>query len=221
MSGAAPDAPSVLLIARAPRPGACKRQLEPVLGPDGCARLQATLIARAGAWARAVAPGRLHVACAPADGADEVSAAVGPAASVFAQEGEHAGQRLSRAVGRAPEAGPLLVVLPDVPGLSPTHAQAALEDLAAGCDVSVGPAMGGGFYLLGLRAPRPALLAAAGAAPGAEATAGGLLAAVGASGLSVGLLPSERDLHTLEDARSLLADPLAPADVRAALAAAA
>ena len=214
-------APSVLLMARAPRPGLCKRRLEPVLGPDGCARLQAVLIARAAAWGRELAPQRLSVACSPSDAAEDVAALVGDGARVFAQEGEGLGERLAAATARAAADGaPLLVLYPDVPQLSHRHAQAALDDLADGVDVSVGPDTGGGFYLLVMAAHRPELFAAgaAASATGSQGgVVGGMLAAVGAAGLRFGLLASERGLHTPDDARALLADPLTPDEVRQAL----
>ncbi len=47
------DRPAAIVIAKAPRPGLCKTRLEPVLGPDGCARLQRALLRRAAAWAAA------------------------------------------------------------------------------------------------------------------------------------------------------------------------
>jgi glycosyltransferase A (GT-A) superfamily protein (DUF2064 family) len=212
---------AVLVMARAPRPGACKRRLEPLLGPEGCARLQAVLIARAAAWGRAVAGDRLYVAHLGAGddaGAREIAALVGEPADVFAQQGEDHGERLANAVTRALcGGGPVLVVGPDLPGLSAAHAAGALGDMAAGCDVSVGPGTGGGgVYLLGVRThlPEPAL---AGDAP-EEGPLAAMLGAAAAGDLSVGLLRSERELHTPDDARALLADPLTPAEVRAALA---
>ena len=39
--------PAALVMARAPRAGEVKTRLEPLLGPEGCARLQAELLARA------------------------------------------------------------------------------------------------------------------------------------------------------------------------------
>ena len=43
-SSALTDRPAAaIVIAKAPRPGLCKTRLEPLLGPDGCARLQAAL----------------------------------------------------------------------------------------------------------------------------------------------------------------------------------
>ena len=200
---------SVLLLARAPRPGECKPHLQPLLGPAGCARLQAWLIERAVAWGRAMAPGRLHVAHSPADAGAELAELAGEGAGVFAQEGSTYEERLAAAVARTRrDDGPLLVIGTDLPGLSPAHGASALEDIAAGCDVSVGPANEGGFYLLALGRALPAAL---------EVPA--LLSEAAAGSLRIGLLRSERGLHTPDDARAVCADPLTPPELRALLAA--
>ena len=209
--------PSVLLMARAPRAGECKRRLEAILTPQGCARLQAVLLERAAAWGQTVADGKLHAAYAPADAGAELERLLGGRAQLFAQEGDSVGECLAAAAARAGGDGPLLIVYPDLPTLGPAHAQAALDDLRAGIDVSVGPATGGGFYLLALRSPAPELFAAAQTPRDGVGVVGGVLAAVQQRGLRVGLMRSERDLHTPDDVRALLADPLTPADVRAAL----
>jgi uncharacterized protein len=212
--------PCALVLARAPRAGECKTRLEPLLGAEGCVRLQTVLIERAVAWARAVAPGRAHVAVTPGYALPELSGIVAEEVHLFAQEGTHLGQRLRAATRHVLDrhAGPLLVAGTDVPQLSVDHAAAALDDLDAGCDVSFGPTSAGRCYLLAMRRAPPALLALDDAAwGGPEALWRGLLAADG-SALSLGLLRSERDLCTPADARALLADPLTPREVARALA---
>jgi uncharacterized protein len=207
-------------MARAPRPGACKTELESLLGPEGCARLQAVLIRRAADWAAAVAPGRAFVAYDPPDALEEMLALVPPGTDLLAQEDGHPGERLAAAVERAfalGGGGPVLVSGTDVPRLSPGHAAAALADLEAGCDATFGPALSGGWYLAGLAAPRPELFAL-----GEEARDGPTLLArtleiAREHSLELGLLRYERALERPLDARAVLADPLAPADVVAAL----
>ena len=105
-------------MADAPRPGA-KPGLEPLLGAEGCARLQRALVARALAWA-AEATEAVFVAYAPADAEDELAALAPPGATLFAQAGEHLGARLEDAFARVAEAhgGPVVVVGTDQPALS-------------------------------------------------------------------------------------------------------
>ena len=205
---------AAVVLARAPVPGACKNRLEPLLGPDGCARLQATLIARAVAWAHAAAPGAAYLGHTGAAGG--VRGLVAAATHLFEQVDGDLGRRLVAAAARvhARTGGPLLVVGADVPALGPAHAAAALDDLHHGCDVVLGPSTDGGYYLIGLREPRPELFALGADAWGGRNVLRLTVAAAERAGLSVGLLRAERDLHEPADARALLADPLTPADVR-------
>jgi rSAM/selenodomain-associated transferase 1 len=207
------SAPSVLVIARAPRPGEAQARLEPLLGPQGCARLQAALIARAVAWAGEIGA-RAWVAHAPADAAEEV-AACAPGATVFAQEDGDRGARLAAAARRvfAESDGPLLTIGTDLPTLQPRHAEAALDDLAEGCDVSIGPAARGGYYLIAMRSLHPEVFALPADAWGGPRVFELTLAAAHAAGLALGMLRLEVDLGTPSDARWLLLDRALPADV--------
>jgi glycosyltransferase A (GT-A) superfamily protein (DUF2064 family) len=233
--------PAALILADPPTPGDCLPGLEPLLGPEGCARLQAVLVRRAAAWAAEVAPGRALVAVAPppagtlgappptADhptagslGAEsgDVAALVPEGTVVFGQSGAHRGERLIAAVEQAFASagpGPLLVAGTGVPRLSAAHAAAALADLAEGCDATFGPALDGGFYLAGLAGSYAAVFTLpAEAWEGADLLTG-VLSCARENGLELGLLRYERELRAPLDVRALLADPLAPADVVAVL----
>ena len=165
-------------------------ELAGLLGPDGAVALQAHLSAAALAWAQDVAPG-----------------------SVLRADG---GSSLADAVARGfiAGSGPLVVVWPSLPRLRHEHADAALDDLAAGCDVAFGPLMGGGFYLLGLSRPLPDVVAAL---DGTGDTTPAGLAAAGEGGLEIGYLQPERGLRTEADVAAALADPLTPPEIRALL----
>jgi glycosyltransferase A (GT-A) superfamily protein (DUF2064 family) len=207
--------PAVLIMARAPRRGEVRRALEPVLGPDRAAALQAALIVQTVAWARAVAPGGGHVAHEPPDAAAELRRLIGARTPLFPQNGDGIAGRLADAAARVfvHHDGPLLIVWPDLPRLREHHAQAALGDLAAGCDVVLGPGIDGGFYLIGLARPLPQLFALpeqAWRSPDAM-TIG--LAAARDAGLEIGLLRAERALHRPADVRAALADPLLPPEI--------
>lgn len=107
--------------------------------------------------------------------------------------------------------GPVLLVAPDVPALGPEHLAAARSDLADGVLVSVAPTNDSHLFLVALLRADPELLDAA--CTGFEA----LGTLVRDAGAALGLVRSERRLTTVADARALLADPLAPADVVALL----
>jgi hypothetical protein len=210
---------AVLLMARAPRPGTVRTALETMLGAERCGALQATLIRLAAAWAGQVAPGRLHVAYEPPDAGPEMRALLGRATSVLPQNGVGISGRIASAAGRlfAQGAGPVLIMWPDLLHWRPEHAEGALADLQDGCGVSLGPVFDGGFYLVGLARPLPALFELpeeSWRSPDAMTLA---LTAAHAAGVEVGLLRTERALHRPEDVRAALADPLTDPGIRALL----
>lgn len=212
---------AALVMARAPRPGACKTRLQPVLGPDGCARVQAALIVHSTAWATEAAPGAVFVAYTPDDpqALEEVGDLLPVGTDLFSQEGDDLGARLAHATARvlAHHGGPLLVVGTDLPSLAPRHAATALEDLQAGCDVVFGPAFDGGYYLVAMTEPRPELFALPPQAWGGDEVFALSIAAAAHAGLEIGLLDAERDLDTLADARAAIADPATPPRLAALL----
>ncbi len=204
--------PAVVIMARAPRRGEVRRALQPVLGADGCIALQSALIAQAATWAHEVAGGAFHVAHDPPDAGRELRPLVGPQALLFPQNGDGIAGRVADAAARvfARSAGPLLIVWPDLPRLRREHAAAALDDLRAGCDVVLGPAFDGGFYLVGIPRPMPRLFGLPEQAwRSADVMTMGLAAARDA-GLEVGILRAERALHRPADIRAALADPTLP-----------
>jgi glycosyltransferase A (GT-A) superfamily protein (DUF2064 family) len=202
--------PSVLIMARAPRRGEVRRALEPLLGSDGCVALQAMLISQASCWARKVAPGAVHVAHDPPDAGRDMRRLVGDEVALFPQNGDGIAGRLADAAARvfARSAGPLLIVWPDLPKLRPEHAWAALDDLQAGCDVVLGPAMDGGLYLIGVARPLPTLFGLPEQAWRSPDVMTMGVAAARDAGLEVGILRAERPLQRPADVRAAVADPL-------------
>jgi glycosyltransferase A (GT-A) superfamily protein (DUF2064 family) len=212
VAAALPTRPSVLMMVRAPRLGTVRRALEPLLGPERCAELQVALIQAAASWATAVAPGALHVAHEPPDAGPELRPLFGPQVDLFPQNGDGISGRLADATARVfgHSAGPVLVIWPDLPRWRPEHAAGALDDLDAGCDVALGPAIDGGFYLIATARPLPALFSLpeqAWRSPDVMAIA---VAAAQDVGLEIGILRVERALHRPDDVRAALADPLLP-----------
>jgi rSAM/selenodomain-associated transferase 1 len=198
----------VLIMARAPRAGAVKTRLEPLLGAQGCARLQAGMIDRTVRLAERVAPGRCWLAL---DGPSGVPASV----RVLRQRGGDLGARMHDAVeqvcGERP--GPVLVIGTDVPTLQARHLRTAARMLAGDVDAVFGPALDGGYYLIGLRRPCAAVFAIDRALWGGPDVLAASLAAVEAIGLRTGLLEPLRDLDTPQDAHALLADGSLPDDL--------
>jgi hypothetical protein len=107
--------------------------------------------------------------------------------------------------------GPIALLAPDVPAVGPGHLAAALDDLAAGVDLSAAAATDGRPFLIVLSRPDPELMRIA------TLPFDDMLVAARARGGPLGMLRHERRLASLGDARALVVDPLAPAQLRALL----
>ena len=156
--------------------------LDERLGADGAQALRSELAARARRWAADVAPGRAY-----------------EATTLGAAEAALAGHE-----------GPVLLASADVPALDARLARAALDDLAAGCDIVLGAAHDGRPYILAVPRADPELLALV-----ERSLAGGILGAFAERGVTLGMLRHERRLASAGDARALAIDPFAPADLAA------
>jgi glycosyltransferase A (GT-A) superfamily protein (DUF2064 family) len=110
--------------------------------------------------------------------------------------------------------GPTLIIWPELPVWLPDTGAAALDDLAAGCAVSIGPVFDGALYLLALAEPIPELLAL-GERPwhGVQAMAR-VFSVVEERQLEVGLLRAERGLRRPDDVRALRVDPLTDGELQ-------
>ncbi len=160
------------------------------LGVVRAAAVQVVLRERALAWARGIAPGGRVLSAEP--GEELVPAA----------------QRAFSRLG-----GPLLIAWPELAVWRPVHGEGALGDLADGCGVAVGPIFDGGFYLLALAEPLPALLEVS---RSLDALNRAFVAAHDA-GVGIGLLRPERGLRSASDVAAALADPLLDEELRGLL----
>lgn len=149
----------ILVFGRSPGSGAAKTRLIPALGPRGAADLYALLLEHA-------------LATAAAAGADEVTLWLdaGPAtddirgltdrygSGVTVQVAGDLGMRMHDALCRTLAAGALpLLMGSDVPTLTPTVLQEAARLLRAGREAVLAPALDGGYGLIGVSRPLPAL----------------------------------------------------------------
>jgi len=145
------------VMAKYPTPGAVKTRLARVLGAEAaCALYRAFLLDLAE---------RLEAL------PYEVSWAYWPPTAPFhslvrgarcrPQEGENLGERIARALAAEflERNGPIIVIGADAPHLPEAILAEAAAALDAGADVVLGPAADGGYYLIGLGAPEPALFA--------------------------------------------------------------
>ena len=158
MSRASPEPVAVAILAKAPLPGLAKTRLAPALGADGAAALQGRLIERAVETARAADIGPVTLWAAP----DQDHPAFQTLAALFGvslarQPYGDLGVRMLAALAATP--GAAIVIGTDCPALEPAHLHAAAGALAGGVDAVVVPVEDGGYALIGMREPQPALFA--------------------------------------------------------------
>jgi rSAM/selenodomain-associated transferase 1 len=208
----------VLIMARAPRSGQVKTRLEPLLGAEGCARLQAELVRHTAAWVTR-ATRRPWLAFTPADARVQLAGLVPPTVRLFAQAGEDLGDRLRRAteVAFRRHHGPLAVIGTDAPELAPPHLRFAEHALAGGHDACLVPTLDGGYALIALARPTPAAFDLPPEAWGGPDVLELTLMALRAAGRASTLLEPVRDLDTPADARHVAADPRCPPAIKRAL----
>jgi rSAM/selenodomain-associated transferase 1 len=151
--------PVVIIMVKAPRPGAVKTRLTPPLPPDRAASLAAAFAQDVAAIARLVC-GRVLVAYAPADGQATLAPLL-PEVSLWSeQQGMDLGARMENAMSYAEAQGfgPLVVIGTDSPTLPPSYLQTAFDTLMSGdADMTIGPTDDGGYYLIGTRRHIPGL----------------------------------------------------------------
>ena len=216
MTAAAPLPPAVAVMARVPGAGPVKSRLHGALtAAQATALYRCFLLDRLDALAAVPDVVRV-VAFTPPQAHARMAALVPAGFRLLAQEGADLGARLTRLLGGLLGDGhrAALAMDSDSPTLPMAYvAEAARVLAAAEADVVVGPSDDGGYYLIGLRAPRPALFAVMPWSTPAVLPA--TLARARALSLHVRLLPAWFDVDTAADLRRLRAElpagPGAPA----------
>ena len=188
----------LIVMARWPAPGRCKRRLASSLGAAAAARIQARLTCHTLAVAGQLG---IELVLAVEGLAPRAARRLGDQLGVgriVLQGGGGLGARMQRQFQRAAKERARRVVLigSDLPQLERADlasAFAALDHQAA----VLGPACDGGYWLIGLRRPEPALME--GIAWGSEQVLEQTLAALARRGLEPALLPWRSDLDRGED----------------------
>ena len=145
---------NIAILSRAPVPGQTKTRLFPALGPAGAAELHRRLLHKTVRTAMAADIGPVTLWCTPDTTHPEFSACqqLGPLRLRSQVEGD-LGQRMLATI-----ASPTLIIGTDCPLLSvEILAQAATALLDH--DAVLIPAADGGYVLIGLRQPHPAVFA--------------------------------------------------------------
>jgi uncharacterized protein len=147
---------TLLVFVRAPVAGTVKTRLARDIGEPAALAVYRRLVERTLGAARAIARDgiRVRVHHAPSDAGDEVRAWIGPGPDLLPQGDGDLGERMARAFDGAFRDGATRVVIvgSDLPDVSPGLIRRAFRGLEERPAV-LGPALDGGYYLLGLRAP--------------------------------------------------------------------
>ncbi len=193
-----------LVVAKAPVPGLAKTRLGAVIGMDAAADLAAAALLDTLDVCRQAFGDRCHLALAGNLGAAARGAEILDALEdwqVFAQYGDSFGQRLAHAHGAVAglRDGGVVQVGMDTPQITPDLLRTTATLLDEGADIVIGPAVDGGWWVLGLAdgARATALVEVAMSTPDTYADTVGALTEHGGSLVSVGLL---RDVDTVDDA---------------------
>ena len=196
--------PQLVVMARWPAPGRCKRRLSGGLGPARAARIQQVLTAHTLAVASQLQGVEVVVAT---DGVGPRAARRwlgAPAGLRWVGQGRGSlGVRMQRQINRAIREGARSVVLigSDLPQLEHADLAAGFACLGAaagdGCDLVLGPADDGGYWLIGLHRSQPSLFS--GIHWGSDRVMGCTVERAEGLGLDVGLLATRRDLDWPKD----------------------
>lgn len=150
----------LLIMAKAPHPGAVKTRLCPPLTPGLAADLYRAFLRDTIALGAGLPGTTVGVVYPPTADDRALLALLPPGAVAWAQEGQGLGDGLRGAFDRAFAAGyrRVVVMSSDSPTLPATVLEEAFAALADH-DLALGPTHDGGYYLIGLTSPQPRLFA--------------------------------------------------------------
>jgi uncharacterized protein len=194
----------LVIMAKAPRPGAVKTRLTPSFPLQAVTTFYRCLLGDTLALASSLAGVEIAIMCPDSD-VNELARLAGDGASVVAQKGEGLTAGLTSvfahfAVGRQRR---VIAFNSDSPHLPRSVLEEAFETLAAH-DVVVGPTFDGGYYLVGAKASYPTLFASGGM--GTSAALERLLSRARFLELSVGFTDSFYDIDVVDDLIRLAAE---------------
>ena len=205
----------LVIMAKAPRPGAVKTRLASSLSPAAVTGLYCCLLDDTLALARSLGDVEVAIMCPDTD-VNELAQLAGPQlegkdASVVAQKGEGLAAGLISVFAHFAEGHRRRTIAfnSDSPHLPRSVLEDAFETLAAH-DVVVGPTHDGGYYLVGAKASHPTLFAGDGM--GTSSALERLLSRARTLALSVGFADPFYDIDVVDDLTRLAEElRLAPA----------
>jgi len=200
----------LVIMAKAPRPGAVKTRLTPSLSPAAVTDFYSCLLDDTLALARSLGDVEVAIMCPKTD-VNELAQLVGSEVSIIAQKGEGLAVGLTSVFAHFTQDQERRTIAfnSDSPHLPRSVLEDAFETLAAH-DVVVGPTHDGGYYLVGAKASHPTLFAGDGM--GTSSALERLLSRARALELSVGFADPFYDIDVADDLTRLAEElRLAPA----------
>lgn len=199
----------ILQFAKAPLPGRVKSRLQPALGAAGAAALAHRLIDAVAASLRDLPAGWDALLCADVPGDPALRAiAARYGLGIWPQGAGDLGERMGRGVSRALGEGAAAIVLgSDCTGYDAAYLRQAIRLLESGSDAVLGPAIDGGYVLIGFRRWVPGVMDAI--AWGGAGVAAAQRERFRAKGLRWEELPPRADIDRPEDLW-MLAEPIRP-----------
>jgi rSAM/selenodomain-associated transferase 1 len=153
------NGPAIIVMAKAPLPGTVKTRLSGAYSDVEIVALASAFLADTVAAAKLIGP-HVFIAYSPEGGRSIIEPIAGGGVEWICQLGADLGERMYAAFAEAFEQGftPLVIVGTDSPHMPTASYQAAMEILQGReADIVLGPADDGGFTLIGVSAPNPAL----------------------------------------------------------------
>jgi rSAM/selenodomain-associated transferase 1 len=187
----------LVIMAKAPRPGAVKTRLATSLSPEAVTAFYCCLLHDTLALARSLGDVEVAIMCPDSD-VSELARLASNEASVVAQKGEGLAAGLTSVFAHFAEARQRRVIAfnSDSPHLPRSVLEDAFETLATN-DVVVGPTHDGGYYLVGAKRSHPTLFAHDGM--GTSSALERLLSRARALELSVGFADPFYDIDVVDD----------------------
>jgi rSAM/selenodomain-associated transferase 1 len=201
---------TLVIMAKAPRPGMVKTRLAQNFPAPAILELYRCLLDDTMALAKSLDDADVAIMC-PASDLEDLSRATGNGVRVVAQKGDGLAAGLTSVFAIFAAAGGRRIIAfnSDSPHLPASVLECAFEALLT-FDVVVGPTHDGGYYLVGTKAPHPALFEGDGM--GTKSALDALLARARAMKLSVGFTDPFYDIDVAADLAQLAAElRLAPA----------
>lgn len=194
---------ALILMGKAPLPGRVKTRLCPPLAPRDAAALYACILSDVAEEMERLKWVTRYLFYAPAGAEGHFRAGPFAGYRLRPQKGADLGKRMERAIGEAFRNGArrVAVIGSDCPALAAARVRYAFRELASGADAVFGPAADGGFYLVALGAPAPALFRRI--AWSTPTVLSAVLSRCRSAGMAYALLPRETDIDTEHDLAAL------------------